>query len=107
MKPAPSKTPQSNPEVTASWADVARASAEIKEVQAPTPDDFPGGNQLLAGDTVDHKKFGRCTVHRIVGEFVHMTPENGRVIKLSNKIRSFTPDVIEDGRRIFSTYKRQ
>ena len=107
MKPAPSKTPQSNPEATTSWAEVARASAEIKEVPAATTAEFPGGNELQAGDAVDHETFGRCTVHRIVGEFVHMAPENGRVIKLSNNILSFTPAFIEDGRRVFSTSKRQ
>lgn len=117
MKPAPSKTPQSNPEATTSWAEVARASAEIKEVpaaatceefpDAATDEEFPGGDELRAGDSVDHERFGSCTVHRIVGEFVHMAPENGRVIKLSNNILSFTPAFIEDGRRVFSTSKRQ
>ena len=120
MKPALSMTPHFSPGATTSWAEVARASAELQvsitaeatpapdaNLPAPAVQDFPGGSELQAGDTVLHQKFGRCTVHRIVSGFVHMAPENGRVIKLSQNIVTFTPAFIEDGRRIFSTSKRQ
>jgi hypothetical protein len=107
MKPAPPKTLQSKPEASTSWADVARASADLPTEPQASEDSFPGGNDLQAGDIVQHEKFGRCTVHKIVGEFVHMAPENGRVVKLSQLVVSFTPDLIEDGRRVFSTSRRQ
>ncbi len=107
MKPAPAKSPQSAPEANTSWADVARASAEVKLERPPTPERFPGGGELQAGDTVLHAKFGPCTVHRILGDLIHMAPENGRVIKLSQKIVSFTPVSIDKSRRVFSTSKRQ
>ena len=107
MKPAPPKTLQSKPEASTSWADVARASAQRKDDPEAQADGFPGGTSLQAGDIVQDEKFGRCTVHKIVGEFVHMAPENGRVVRLSQNIVSFTPDLIEDGRRIFSISKRQ
>ena len=119
MKQAPLKTPQSAPKV-ATWADVAQASADLAEKPvdtedsspraanlAPASETFPGGSALQAGDTVLNQKFGRCTVHRIVSGFVHMAPENGRVIKLSQNIVTFTPAFIEDGRRVFSTSTRQ
>jgi hypothetical protein len=107
MKPDSSNTPQSQPEVATSWADVARASSDadgaMPEAEATPDTDFPGGDSLAAGDQVDHPRFGRCTVHRIVGEFVHMAPETGRVIRLSQNIVSFTPAFIEAGRRVFTT----
>lgn len=107
MKPAPPQTLQSTPEASTSWADVARASSDRTAEATNSEDGFPGGNALQAGDLVLHETFGRCTVHKIIGEFVHMAPENGRVVKLSQDIVSFTPDLIEDGRRVFSTSKRQ
>jgi hypothetical protein len=121
MKPAPDKTPHTEPEAKTSWADVARASAELQPgpaaaLQAAHPAEdspavkesaFPGGNKLQPGDSVQHEKFGRCTVHRIVSGFVHMAPVNGRVIKLSQNIVTFTPAFIKDGRRVFSTSTRQ
>jgi len=90
-----------------SWGDVARVSANT-EIESSTPaplpqTEFPGGSTLQAGDHVDHPKFGLCAIHRIVGDFVHMAPETGRVIKLSQTIITFTPDRIENGRRVFTT----
>lgn len=116
-----SKTPQTQPEAKTSWADVARVSSQKKEERAdsslgftapdalgpPSADSFPGGKTLMPGDQVDHPKFGRCTVHRIVGDFVHLAPVNGRVIRLSQNIVSFTPALIEKGRRVFYTSTQQ
>jgi hypothetical protein len=118
MKPDSSNTPQTLPEVATSWADVARASSNADKEKPPTDaaadalfapeaDAFLGGNALSAGDQVDHPKFGRCTVHRVVGEFVHMAPDSGRVIRLSQNIVSFTPAFIEAGRRVFTTSTQQ
>ena len=89
-------------------SDLEEETPHIKEVALPSEEvNFPGGSALAAGDQVDHPKFGRCTVHRIVGEFVHMAPEHGRVIRLSQNIVSFTPAFIEAGRRVFSTSTQQ
>jgi hypothetical protein len=119
MKPDSSNTPQTLPEATTSWADVARASSDVAKetlrATTPAPDAlpcpeaeaFPGGDKLAPGDLVDHPSFGRCTVHRIVGELVHMAPENGRVVRLSQDIVSFTPAFMEAGRRVFSTSTQQ
>ncbi len=85
-----------------SWADVQAASTDVAEAAvhvAPKP----AQETIRPGDVVRHAKHGDCNVHRLGGSppFLHMARPNGKVIRLSLDIVSFTFVGIEGRARIF------
>lgn len=107
MKGPPNNTPKDALVSATSWADVAAASEDKlqSEAGADLTDRVTDSTTEAPspGDQIVHLKFGLCTVLRIEGDFIHMAPVNGRVIRLSKAIVSFQLTEINNGRRVFST----
>jgi predicted DNA-binding protein with PD1-like motif len=69
---------------SATWADVARASAR-RPIEEEAADEAFDVDQLRTGDLLEHPRFGRCTVERIEGEheFAAVRLETGRLVRLA------------------------
>jgi predicted DNA-binding protein with PD1-like motif len=89
-----------------SWEDVVAASdprpAVVKE-DAPVEELPQEEVRVVAGDLIDHPKFGRCVVERIEGdyEFVSARLRNQRLIRLSLDVLTLVPAGEEAGKRLF------
>ena len=57
----------------------------------------------VAGDILEHPKFGRCQIERIEGdyEFVSARMRNQRLIRLSLDVITLVPIGQEEGRQLF------
>jgi len=66
-----------------SWAEVARASRQVEEVETVGAD-----IEVRVGDVIEHPKFGRVTVERLEGEheFAHVRLRNARLVRLSLEV---------------------
>jgi predicted DNA-binding protein with PD1-like motif len=88
------------------WQDVMSASTEPPPVEEdpPTAPELPQEEvRVVAGDLIDHPKFGRCVVERIEGdyEFVSARLRNQRLIRLSLDVLTLIPAGEESGKRLF------
>jgi predicted DNA-binding protein with PD1-like motif len=95
------------------WSDVVAASAASTPKEAPEPEDAPVAParppsmeevRVVAGDWIEHPKFGRCQVERVEGdyEFVSVRLRNQRLIRLSLDVLELLPVGEEPGgRRLF------
>jgi hypothetical protein len=96
-----------------SWQDVVAAStstptgsAEEPVARAPEPEPAPPPPpqeeiRLVAGDLIDHPKFGRCVVERSDDEFVSARLRNQRLIRLSLDVLTLVPAGEDGGKRLF------
>jgi uncharacterized protein len=87
------------------WNDVVSAStAAPVEEDPPTAPELPQEEvRVVAGDLIDHPKFGRCVVERIEGdyEFLSARLRNQRLIRLSLDVLTLVPAGEESGKRLF------
>jgi hypothetical protein len=79
------------------------ASASPAPAAPPPPALSATEIRAVAGDLLDHPKFGRCQIERIEGdyEFVSARMRNQRLIRLSLDVITLVPAGQEDGRQLF------
>lgn len=63
----------------ASWSAVAQASAELDE---PEPEEEEKDLFPKVGDTIDHPKFGQCTVRGVTDDHIRIRLQSGRFVSL-------------------------
>jgi hypothetical protein len=87
------------------WSDVMAASTSPPPpVEEEPPPELPQEEvRVVAGDLIEHPKFGRCVVERIEGdyEFVSARLRNQRLIRLSLDVLTLVPAGEDQGKRLF------
>jgi uncharacterized protein len=109
--PAPEEAPQMahvpfEAPAQTNWSDVVAASDARPAVVKPAApvEELPQEEvRVVAGDLIDHPKFGRCVVERIEGdyEFVSARMRNQRLIRLSLDVVTLVPAGEDAGKRLF------
>lgn len=90
-------------------SDLRAGSARGEEARPAVPDEEGregpslDDRRAVAGDLIDHPKFGRCQIERIEGdyEFVSARLRNQRLIRLSLDVITLVPIGQEGGHQLF------